>query len=409
MVYSGLIRITTAAIFMGGWLFVLGNSSPTYSQTSESPETQKTKIETLIKQQRFTEALPILEKIVVAEPTNAQMQFYYGFALLGQSSNTKDNAPRKALRMRGRNAFIKAKELGIKEPIVDAMIQSIPADGSGGNSFSQNDEANNLMVEAEAFFSQGKLDDALKNYQKALQLDPKLYEAALFCGDVYTQKGDFAQADPWYQKAIAINPNKETAYRYSATPLMKQGKIEAARDRYIEAFISEPFSRFATSGLLQWGQATKSQLAHPQIEIPTNATFDDKGNAKIDLGANALLGGTQDGSFAWIAYGATRTSWHKEKFAKTYPNEKVYRHSLAEEADALRSVIALAVDDKKAKTLNPSIAMLKKLNDAGVLESYILLARADEGIAQDYESYRNQNRDKLRRYILDYVISKSNK
>jgi len=36
------------------------------------------------------------------------------------------------------------------------------------------------MVEAEALFSQGNLNDALKNYQKALQLDPKLYEAALF-------------------------------------------------------------------------------------------------------------------------------------------------------------------------------------------------------------------------------------
>ena len=63
------------------------------------------------------------------------------------------------------------------------------------------------MVEAEAFFSQGKHAEALKNYQKALQLDPKLYEAVLFSGDVYTQKGDFAQTEPWYQKAIAIDPN----------------------------------------------------------------------------------------------------------------------------------------------------------------------------------------------------------
>ena len=407
MVYSDSLRMLAIIIFLGMGLSVI--TYPIYAQSGESIEALKPKVETLIKQQRFTEALPILEKIVAAEPANAEMQFYLGFALLGQGNNTKDSSQRKALRVRGRNAFIKAKELGVQEPVVEALIQSIPVDGSGGNSFSQNDDANNLMVEAEAFFAQGKHAEALRNYQKALQLDPKLYEAALFSGDVYTQKGEFAQAEPWYQKAIAIDPNRETAYRYSATPLMKQGKIEAARDRYIEAFISDPFNRFATTGLVQWGQATKTQLAHPKIDIPTNVTFDEKGNVKVDLGADALLNGAQDGSFAWIAYGAARNGWRKEKFAKAFPNEKTYRHSLTEEAEAIRSVLTLAVDDKKTKNLNPSLAMLKKLNDAGLLEPYILLVRTDEGIARDYPAYRNQNRDKLRRYVLEYVIANSSK
>ncbi len=267
--------------------------------------------------------MPFLEKLAVAEPANAETRFHLGFALMAQGNNTKDRTARKALRVRARarNSFLKAKELGKSEPIVDGLIQSILPDGSGGNDFSQNDEANDLMVEAEALFSQGKLDDALKNYQKALQLDPKSYEAALFSGDVYTHKGDFAQAETAYQKAIAINPDRETAYRYSATPLMKQGKKDVARDRYIEAFISEPYGRFALNGLIQWGQATNTQLAHPKIDIPTNVTADEKGDTKIDLNASTLLSGTQDGSFAWISYGGTRSLWRKEKFAKTFPNE----------------------------------------------------------------------------------------
>ena len=130
------------------------------------------------------------------------------------------------------------------------------------------------------------------------------------------QKEDFAQAETWYQKAIAIDPNKETAYRYSATPLMKQGKTVEARDRYIEAFITEPYNKFARAGFVQWGQATHTNLAHPKIDIPTDVTFDEKGDAKINLDASVLLGGKDDGSFAWIAYGATRSTWHKEKFAK---------------------------------------------------------------------------------------------
>jgi hypothetical protein len=186
---------------------------------------------------------------------------------------------------------------------------------------------------------------------------------------------------------------------------MKQGKTVEARDRYITAYITEPYSGLARAGLIQWATATNTQLAHPKIDIPSHVTFDEKGDAKINLDANALLGGNDGGSFAWISYGATRSTWHKEKFAKAFPKEKVYRHSLAEEANALRSVITLATADQKTKPLSPSLATLKKLNDEGLLEAYILLAHADEGISQDHQAYLKQNRDKLRRYMVEYVLT----
>jgi hypothetical protein len=148
-----------------------------------------------------------------------------------------------------------------------------------------------------------------------------------------------------------------------------------------------------------------SSLGHPNIDIPTNVTFDDKGNANINLDAKALLGGQDDGSFAWISYGGTRSAWRKELFAKKFPNEPAYRHSLAEEAEALRSVITLATSDKKVKTLSPSLAKLKKLDDEGLLEAYILLAHADDGISSDHPAYLKANRDKLRRYMIEYVVT----
>jgi tetratricopeptide (TPR) repeat protein len=380
-------------------------STPVRAQGGESVQELKQKVGGLLKQQKYTEALPILEKLAAAEPDNPETQFYLGFALVAQANTTKAGEARKSLRVRARNAFIKSKELGNSDPVLDGFIQSLPPDGSEGKAFSENAEADKLMSEAESLFSQGKLDDALKNYQRALQLDPKIYEAALFSGDVYTQRGDYQQAEVWYQKAIAIDPNRETAYRYSATPLMRQKKYDQARDRYVEAYINEPYNRFPVSGLTQWAQATNTKLAHPEINIPTDVTFDEKGDAKVNLDAGALMGGKDDGGFAWISYGATRSTWRKEKFAKTFPREKAYRHSLAEEADALRSVLAIATSDKKVKNLSPSLAKLKKLNDEGLLEAYILLARPDQGIGQDYLSYLSQNRDKLRRYVAEYILT----
>ena len=387
-------------------IFCLSSSSyrsPVYAQTGDNLDEVKAKATALVNQTRYTEALPLLEKLVVAEPDNAKMHFYLGFALIGKAHNTDNAAQRQTLNIRARNEFIKAKELHIEEPVVEAMIQSLPEDGSDGPAFSENIRANALMAEAEGMFSQGKLDGALRNYQKALELDPKLYHAALFSGDVYMQKGDFANAEIWYKKAIAIDPTKETAYRYSATPLMKQGKTQEARDRYIEAFITEPYSKFTVAGLVQWAQATQTSLAHPTIDIPTNITFDEKGDAKVNLDTSALTGG-DDGSFAWISYGGVRSKWHKETFAQKFPGRS-YRHSLAEEVEALRSVITLATSDNKVKTLSPALTKLKRLNDEGLLEAYILLAKPDGGIAQDHPAYLQANREKLRQYVVQYVMT----
>jgi len=86
------------------------------------------------------------------------------------------------------------------------MIDSIAFDGGEEAAFSAHKEAEKLMQRAEAAFTTGKLDDALSLYQQALQLDPKLYYAALFSGDVYTHRQKYEDAEKWYQRAIAIDP-----------------------------------------------------------------------------------------------------------------------------------------------------------------------------------------------------------
>jgi hypothetical protein len=108
-------------------------------------------------------------------------------------------------------------------------------------------------------------------------------------------------------------------------------------------------------------------------------------------------------------YDLTRIAWQKTDFYKNYPDEKAYRHSLKEEVAALRMVaeaVGKDVKSGKVKTLEPSLDSLVKLNEAGLLEAFILFARSDAGIARDYPAYRAANRDKLRRYWLEVVITR---
>lgn len=369
---------------------------PAAMRAQTLPE-MKAQVKALVDQQKFTEALPLLEKLAQAEPNSADTHFYLGFALIGQAKNTVDRAERKALMIRARAAFAKSVTLGNDTQMAKAMAESIPADGSEPEGYSANPEANAQMEKAEAAFTTGKMDDALAAYQAAYKLDPTLYYAALFAGDVYKVKTQYADAEIWYQKAITINPFIETAYRYSATPLMLQKKFDLARDRYVEAYIVEPYSRLALSGLLQWGQVTQTELAHPRIDVP-EIKQDAAGKSTSSVNINPLA---DDGSMAWMSYVVTRTGW-RDGFAAKNPG-KTYRHSLAEEAAALRSVVK-AAKDLKAKNPNTQIETLAKLDKDGVLEAFILLAIPDEGIAEDHAVYLRQHRDKLRLYVTKYII-----
>jgi hypothetical protein len=51
-----------------------------------------------------------------------------------------------------------------------------------------------------------------------------------------------------------------------------------------------------------------------------------------------------------------------------------------------------------------NVQLLLRLYRAGLLEPYILLNGADQGIAQDYAAYREKNRDKVREYLGTFVV-----
>jgi tetratricopeptide (TPR) repeat protein len=367
----------------------------------------------LLGESKLTEALPVLEKLSKALPNDGETAFYLGFARLTSAKTLKGAALRKQTRAQAHAELIHARDLGFKHPLLDSLLQSLPADGGGEDVYSANAEADETMREAEAAFVQGNLDQAIAAYGRALKLDPKLYMASLFTGDAYIKKGQPERAEEWFARAIEINPDIETAYRYWGTGLTAQGKTMEARDKYIEAYITEPYNSLARAGLIQWAQRNQTRIAHPQIEIPANVSSSSQGEINITLNESSLKN-KDDGSSAWMMYGLARASWmtgkdgRNEKFSKQYPNEKVYRHSLAEEMSALHLVIesvSTQMKEKRVKQLDPSLANLMKLNDAGLLEAYILLAMPDEGIAQDFADYRKKSRDKLRRYVIEYMLT----
>ena len=54
-------------------------------------------------------------------------------------------------------------------------------------------------------------------------------------------------------------------------------------------------------------------------------------------------------------------------------------------------------------TLDESLRNLVELSDAGMLDCWILINGADEGIQQDYDAYRKGHRQLLRDYLDRFV------
>ena len=401
-------------------------SVPVAAVTGTQDPSERQRALDLYESNNFAAALPLLEKLAISNPNDAVILSRLGFALYASSATEKDLAVRQQMRDRARTTLLRSRSLGDNSNLTTMALDALSAPDASQLPFSSIQAAEAAMREGEAAFVRGDMDKAIAAYKRALEADPRLYDAALYAGDAEFKQGHnstdpqyrsdhFDAAGVWFAKAIAIDPNRETAYRYWGDALDAQGKSADAREKFIDAIVAGPYDRRSYVGLTQWADRHKIALGHPRIDIASNATSGKPGEVNITIDPSALKS-DDDGSAAWMMYGMVRALWLNKKdgsrsdeFAKAYPNETTYRHSLAEELAAMRAVaesVQTQIKEKRITKLTVSLENLKSLHDAGLLEAYILFAHPDQSIARDYAGYRKMNRDKLRRYWLDVVILK---
>jgi len=403
--------LTAKRIFLNtslGMIAALACSVVMSAQAQDPSERQRA-LE-LYEANNLVAALPLLERVAV-------ILSRLGFALYANSVDVKDAALRQKMRERARTTLLRSQSLGDNSNLTRMALDALSAPDGTQVPFSNIKAAELAIREGEAAFMRGDMDKAIAAYKRALESDPQLYDAAVYAGDAEYKRAHnstdpqyrsdhFDAAGIWFARAIAINPDRETAYRYWGDALEAQGKINEARDKFVDAIIAQPYTRNSFVGLTQWAGRHQVALGHPKIE-PPNSTRTENGKTTLSIDPKTL--NSNDGSNNWLMYDLTRIAWSKADFFKNYSEEKIYRHSLKEETAALRMVAEAAARDLKSgkvKSLETSLANLIKLNDAGLLEAFVLFARPDEGIVRDYVAYRRDNREKLRRYWLEVVIGR---
>ncbi len=374
----------------------MAQSTPA-STLDSSDQAKRQAALSLFAQGKRLEALPLLEDLVQTSPQDPELLVALAASLVDHAATLSDQEAAAKERFRARDLVQKGWSLGNTSPLAENLRQLLGELPTNGElKFSDNPAVEEIMNAGEAAFARRDFDEAIKDYSKALALEPKNYTAALFIGNTYDKEGQFPKAAEWYERAIQLDPDIETAYRYYADMLAKQGDMVKARTMLIHAAVAEPYNKIVWREIRAWAVINHTAFNMVYAGIPLVRADSPKP--------------VQDLSSAWLTYTAVKKEWQKgNKFQKQFP-QQAYRHSLAEESDALNAVIGvlekLKVDKKTAETVagDPNASLLLKLHDAGALEAYVLFSLGDDDIAKDYLVYRAKNRDKLEAYMDKFVM-----
>jgi len=139
-----------------------------------------------------------------------------------------------------------------------------------------------------ALFQKGQLDDAVAQYKKTLEINPNYAQANYNLGLVLFQKGQLDDAIAHYQKAVKINPYHPEAHNNFGNALLQKGQVDEAVDQFQKALEINPDYVDAHSNL---GAALfqKGQLDDAVAQYKKALDIDpDYVNAHYNLG-NALF------------------------------------------------------------------------------------------------------------------------
>ncbi len=388
---------------MGRWIAAICLFLAVAAATAQGDEAARAN--TLFAAGKRIDALPLYEELAKAHPNEMMYQERLADCLGAKATQLSDAAEVKAIRLREQEAAKRAVELGDTAEFVK-MMANIDVDAPLFGGITSPGKA--LLTEAEKAYTAGDFDTAMAKYTAAAEADPHLYEAPLYAGDTAFVQKDLPTAAKWFGRAIAVDPDRETAYRYWGDAILKFGNDPAAaREKFIDAIVAEPYNALAWQGLKQWAQIENAVLLAPKIDRPAVPVTDPKKpkDITIQIDPANMDEKKHPGGASWMMYSMERARYPGDEFKKNFPDEKEYRHTLKEEDSALSMVVSVLKEQKAAPDkLDESLRNLVELSDAGMLDCWILINGFDDGIQRDYSSYRKEHRKLLHDYLARFVV-----
>jgi tetratricopeptide (TPR) repeat protein len=118
-----------------------------------------------------------------------------------------------------------------EQRVVSAKIRAIPSPESASDFFIRG-----VALEE----SVDTLDEAIGNYRKALEIEPRHAAAHINLGTIFYNRHDFVRAEEHYRKATELDPRYALAHFDLGNVLDETGRIPAAIESYKTALMLAP-------------------------------------------------------------------------------------------------------------------------------------------------------------------------
>jgi tetratricopeptide (TPR) repeat protein len=146
-------------------------------------------------------------------------------------------------------------------------------------------EAAEAISRAEMLRTDGQLEAALIEFERAIEVNPRLTVAYLGAGDIYRQQGNYPEAEKRYATAAEVEPRNFDAQYYHGLTLQLMNRVSEAVRAYLRALSIRPEDFEANLNLatayLQLQEAGQA-LPYAQRAVRLNPS---SGPARVNLGS----------------------------------------------------------------------------------------------------------------------------
>ena len=156
-----------------------------------------------------------------------------------------------------------------------------------------------------ALAEKGRMDDAIAEYQTALTLDPDNAQAHAKLGEALSQRGQIDEAVSQYGKALEANPYSAMAYNDLGLALVQKKQVDKAIEQYQKALEIDPNFALAHNNLgvvlFQNGQVAEAIVQYQmalKIDSSVAQAHNNLGLALAQTGVTSLQEGQVDEAIA---------------------------------------------------------------------------------------------------------------
>jgi tetratricopeptide (TPR) repeat protein len=157
------------------------------------------------KAEMYKEAIPPLERILAADPANAQAKQLLGMSYFAAEDYAKASA------LLGELVALKPDNVGLYYALALSLIKQGKQTEAGQvirQMIAQGGNSPQLhIVLGQAYYEQGDTAHALEELKSALALDPKALLAHYYTGLIYLKDGNFDDAAREFEGELALNPS----------------------------------------------------------------------------------------------------------------------------------------------------------------------------------------------------------